>query len=89
MQAREPVYSPDGKMIAFVKDKNTGTGSGDLGLWVISSTGGTPHLIANAGMASSPVWSPNGKMIAFLDNSIGKQINHRFMFQTRVKLLER
>ncbi len=75
MEAREPVFSPDGRMIAFVEDKNTGTGSGDLGLWVVSANGGTPHLLAKAGMPSSPVWSPDGKMIAYLDNSIGNQIH--------------
>ena len=60
-------------MIAFVEDKNTGTGSGDLGLWVVPTNNGTPHLVANAEKASNPVWSPDSKKIAFLDN--GKQIN--------------
>ncbi len=75
MQAREPGFSPDGTMIAYVEDKNLGTVEGELGLWVISTQGGTPHLVADAGKASSPVWSPDGKMIAFLDKSHGKQIN--------------
>ena len=72
--AREPAFSPDGKMIAFVGEK-PGSSEGELGLWVIPAQGGTPHLVANAGNASSPVWSPDGMMIAFLDNSLGKQIN--------------
>ena len=63
--AREPVFSPDGKMIAYVKDKNLGRGGG--GLWIIPTHGGTPKLAAKAGMASSPIWSPGGDMIAFLD----------------------
>lgn len=75
MEAREPVFSPDGKNIAFVKDKNKGIGEGDLGLWVIEASGGKPHKLADAGKASSPVWSPDGKMIAFLDYSEGKKIN--------------
>lgn len=74
-QAREPVYSPDGKMIAYVKDKMLGRGEGELGLWVIPAQGGIPHLVADAGKASSPVWSPYGKMIAFLDYSLRNQIN--------------
>lgn len=65
-QAREPVYSPDGKMIAYVEDKNLGRAGG--GLWIVSSQGGTPNLVANAKMASSPIWSPDGEMIAFVDN---------------------
>ncbi|QIA09355.1 tetratricopeptide repeat protein [Draconibacterium halophilum] len=74
MEAREPAFSPDGRYIAYVKDKNKGIGTGDLGLWVVSAKGGTPHKLADAGKASSPVWSPDGRMIAFLDYSLGKQI---------------
>jgi len=68
-QAREPVFSPDGKMIAYVDTKNLGRAGG--GLWVIPASNGTPKLVANAGNASSPIWSPDGDMIAFLD---GQQI---------------
>ena len=75
LQAREPVYSPDGKMIAYTEDKDLGRGEGGLGLWVISAQGGTPHLLADAGKASSPVWSHDGSMIAFLDYVRQKQIN--------------
>ena len=75
MQAREPVYSPNGKMIAYVEDKGLGRGEGGLGLWIVSAQGGTPHLLADAGKASSPVWSPDGSMIAFLDYVRQKQIN--------------
>ncbi len=70
-QAREPVFSPDGKMIAFVEDRNLGRGGG--GLWVVPAQGGTPKHVADAVNASSPVWSPNGDMIAFLD--YGKRRN--------------
>jgi len=73
MQAREPAYSPDGRYIAYVEDKELGSGQGDLGLWVIPSQGGTPHRLADAGAAASPVWSPDGNMIAFLDYSRGGQ----------------
>ncbi len=64
-QAREPVFSPDGTMIAYVDTKNLGRAGG--GLWVIPASGGTPKLVADAGNASSPTWSPDGDMIAFLD----------------------
>lgn len=75
MEAREPVFSPNGKYVAFVKDKNRGIGEGDLGLWVVKEEGGTPNKLADAGKASSPVWSPDGKMIAYIDYTVGKQIN--------------
>lgn len=63
--AREPVFSPDGKMIAYVEDKNLGRGGG--GLFVVPAQGGIAKLVAKAGKASSPVWSPDGDMIAFVD----------------------
>lgn len=65
-QAREPVFSPNGKMIAFVDTKNLGRAGG--GLWVIPTSKGTPKLVANAENATSPIWSPNSDMIAFQDN---------------------
>lgn len=63
--AREPVFSPDGKLIAYVEDKNLGRAGG--GLWVVPADGGTAKLVADAGMASSPIWSPESDMIAFFD----------------------
>ncbi|MBN1361061.1 MAG: PD40 domain-containing protein, partial [Sedimentisphaerales bacterium] len=63
--AREPVFSPDGKMIAYVEDKSLGRQGGSL--WTVSAAGGTPQRVAEAGNATSPVWSPDGRMIAFLD----------------------
>jgi len=64
-RAREPVFSPDGNMIAYVEDKALGRAGG--GLWVVPADGGKPKLVADADNASTPVWSPNGKMIAFVD----------------------
>jgi len=70
--AREPVFSPDGKMIAYVEDKNLGHGGG--GVWVVPAEGGTPKCIAEASNAWSPIWSPDGHMIAFFDLDVGQQI---------------
>ncbi|MDB4581574.1 tetratricopeptide repeat protein [Draconibacterium sp.] len=75
MEARNPVFSPDGKYIAFVKDKNKGAGWDNLGLWVVEANGGKPYKLADAGKASSPIWSPDGKLIAFLDYSLLTQIS--------------
>jgi Tol biopolymer transport system component len=72
-QAREPVYSPDGKRIAYVEDKSLGSEGGNL--WIIPENGRLPKLVAEARNATSPVWSPDGNIIAFLDNEDKKQIN--------------
>ena len=50
IQAREPVFSPDGKWIAFVEDKNLGRLGGSL--WIVPAGGGVPRLVARAGNAS-------------------------------------
>jgi len=70
--ARDPVFSPDGKIIAYVEDKNLGRGGG--GVWTVPADGGTPTLVANAGNASSPIWSPEGGKIAFLDEVGNREI---------------
>ncbi|MBN2666458.1 MAG: PD40 domain-containing protein, partial [Bacteroidales bacterium] len=75
MQAREPVFSPDGKMIAYVQDRGLGREEGGLSLWTVPASGGKPRLLAEAAKASSPVWSPDGRMIAYLDAPKNKMIN--------------
>jgi len=72
--AREPVFSPDGKMIAYVEDKQL-VGRHGGGLWVIPVEKGSPTLVADAGNASSPIWSPDGKMIAFVDYDANDKIH--------------
>jgi len=75
MQAREPVFSPDGSLIAFAEDKDIGKYEGEQGIWVVPAQGGKPNLVADASTASSLSWSPDGKMIAFLDYSRNQEIN--------------
>jgi Tol biopolymer transport system component len=70
--SREPVFSPDGKMIAFVEDQLLGVDGGDL--MIMPATGGSPSIVAQAVNASSPLWSPDGSKIAFLDYSDDKKI---------------
>ncbi len=57
----DPVLSPDGNRVAFIR-----WGSGDVGtLWVANLDGsGETAIIGNLKQAKSPSWSPNSQRIA-------------------------
>lgn len=58
----DPVWSPDGKEIAFLADDTNGASQ----VYVEDSNGGTPKKITNNALgASGLLWSPDGKYIAF------------------------
>jgi len=64
---RTPVWSPDGKSIAYVSDE-----SGEYELFVRGQDGkGEPkrYKINGAGFYDSLVWSPDSQKISFADNS--------------------
>jgi dipeptidyl aminopeptidase/acylaminoacyl peptidase len=56
-----PVFSPDGKWIAFVSSR-----AGEDNLYVISIDGGEARQLTKISTGvSNPLWSPDGKWIAF------------------------
>jgi tricorn protease len=64
---RSPIWSPDGKRIAFFSDE-----SGEYALHVEPQDGkGEPkkYKLSGAGFYEFPAWSPDSKKIAFVDNS--------------------
>jgi tricorn protease len=64
---RSPVWSPDGKSIAYFSDA-----SGEYALVVAQQDGkGEPKSFAlkGAGYYERPLWSPDSKKLAFIDNS--------------------
>jgi tricorn protease len=64
---RSPVWSPDGKSIAYVSDE-----SGEYELYARGQDGkGEPkrYKISGAGFYDSLVWSPDSQKISFADNS--------------------
>ena len=59
-----PVYSPDGKWIAFVSNRDLPE---ERHVWVVATRGGAPHRITRlSGIESGEQWSPDSKNIYFL-----------------------
>jgi len=59
----EPIYSPDGKQIAFHKH---GSSIGDNEeIWIMNSDGSNPERLTSGNIDYSPAWSPDGQQIAF------------------------
>jgi len=61
----DPVFSPDGKWIAFQADRPTGRE-----IWLVPSTGGAPRQLSREQKVTyyafaRPAWSPDGREIAF------------------------
>ena len=57
-----PRWSPDGKKLAFISDKQ-----GAMNVWMRDLASGEERLLTNgAGEVSYPSWSPDGKRLAFI-----------------------
>jgi len=63
-QGPSPQFSPDGKRLAFMSDRN-----GTMEIWVASRDGSNPFQLTAVGGAGTPRWSPDGQSIAFDVNS--------------------
>ncbi len=65
----EPVFSPDGRAIAFISDR-----SGAPEIWVADSDGGNPRQLTDlrATRMTRPRFSPDGTRIAYTCNADGE-----------------
>jgi len=63
-----PVFSPDGKQIAFVSNRDNAE---ERRIWIADSDGGHPHPLPHirTGIDGEPIWSHDGKSIYFLYSS--------------------
>ena len=60
----EPVFSPDGRTVAFLSDAAT---RGQLQVWIAPAAGGAPRQLTRVkGQLQELRWSPDGKAVSFL-----------------------
>jgi Tol biopolymer transport system component len=63
----QPLFSPDGSQIAFLRQDWSQPGVLSASLWVIPSDASAPaRLVARAPVIQRPVWHEQGDFIAFL-----------------------
>jgi TolB protein len=61
--AWRPVWSPDGKRIAYAGRENA---EGHAGIYVMNADGAKPHRLTPGSVDDTgPAWSPDGRKIAF------------------------
>jgi len=72
LQNAEPVWSPDGRRIAFVSRRD-----GKAEIYVMNADGsGKRNLTRNPAKDVSPSWSPDGRKIAFVSDRDGRLEAH-------------
>ena len=58
-EVQSPVWSPDGRRIAFVSRRD------GKALYVMNADGSGLRIVARVGRLATPAWSPDGREIAF------------------------
>jgi Tol biopolymer transport system component/uncharacterized protein YjbI with pentapeptide repeats len=63
--ATSPVWSPDGKSIAYLRGIDVDTGRTDRDIYVIDADGSNPSSLTTVEWSTTFTWSPDGEKIAF------------------------
>ena len=64
-----PTWSPDGRKIAFVSNRN----GGNIQIWVIDGDGKNPIRLTDGVSDSYPDWSPDGKTIVYVASLVPEE----------------
>jgi Tol biopolymer transport system component len=75
--AQDPGWSPDGRWIAFTRQRRAFAGSD---LYAVSPDGRRAHAVVRARDVARPAWSPDGRMLAYLEGSPSAGTNRRGVF---------
>ncbi|HXN64263.1 MAG TPA: amidohydrolase family protein [Candidatus Acidoferrales bacterium] len=73
----QPRYSPDGKWIAFISDRDGGEN-----LWIMKADGSDPKKLSREDDAefSSPVWTPDGQYVLVSRTTWSLRTNELWMY---------